>query len=195
MFEMVFLGINYKWQLHVGDPDIWSWLITLQYFVCVFLAFYTLNKYRNHADGSLLSQRVFLYVLVFFGFNKQLDLQVLLNDYAGHLLNVYNLRPYKIKIIALGVILAFVSVSYILRRLIKNREGNDFLNFYIKSSSALLVIFVLLKIAVIYKGEVISKVFILGDDVFLKSLESMSLIIMLYGQYTYIKHLRSEQGV
>ncbi len=68
-----------QWAGRLGDTTFWGWLITLFYGIAAIISvYYVILLHRNHATEKKILWICITTVLIVFGINKQLDLQILL---------------------------------------------------------------------------------------------------------------------
>ena len=68
-----------QWAGRLGDTTFWGWLITLFYGIATIAAvYYVIILSRSHATEKKILWICITVVLIVFGINKQLDLQILL---------------------------------------------------------------------------------------------------------------------
>jgi hypothetical protein len=68
------------WRPGIGDPTVMGWVTVVAYFAAAFLCFREVNRVKRSAGSreKKLFWSTLTILLVFLGFNKQLDLQTLL---------------------------------------------------------------------------------------------------------------------
>jgi hypothetical protein len=114
-----------SWTLRIGDPTFIGWFTTVCYFAVAYLC------YRNARNlQSQKTQRnvavfwwTITFVIVFFGFNKQLDLQILITDIGRRLAKSqgwyeYRRQLQRVFVIAIAVsgLTAITLIIWILRK-------------------------------------------------------------------------------
>jgi hypothetical protein len=72
------MGIIASWTKTAGDPTLLGWATTFGYALAVVLCFRAARVRQYAGGGESAAWRVSVAVLLFLGFNKQLDLQTLL---------------------------------------------------------------------------------------------------------------------
>jgi hypothetical protein len=153
MIEMLIILSKGPWKLGIGDPTVLGWATTVAYLIAAGLCgAYALRARKTVNEGSIVhrpSNSVFWWSLAVFmllmGFNKQLDLQVLVLQTARRVSKEQGWFAER-DAVRKGIILSFAFVSVILMAWLGWTCRRVWRRYILAVSGiALLVIFVLIR--------------------------------------------------
>ncbi|WDE95396.1 hypothetical protein PQO03_06655 [Lentisphaera profundi] len=189
MTWVILSELQFRWIFKVGDPDIWSWLITLAYFLCFYINLKALAKIKNSfPKKSALLYQLSTGMLFFLGLNKQLDFQILLNDIGSNFIRLFELRQFKTQMVLIVMVLWIMMFIVIVKKMISKKDRWVYFNRYLFIGFVLSLSFMILKIISIYH-LVPERFYFIDIPYFLKTLESFSIILIFVG---FIKSMKDD---
>ncbi|EDM26556.1 hypothetical protein LNTAR_02072 [Lentisphaera araneosa HTCC2155] len=180
MNEFMLANFQLKWELQVSDQDLWSWLITLLYFIALILnikfIIYLKSLNKKYDKSLYILSTNLIFVL---GINKQLDLHVLFNEVVAKIINSLELGKYKLLVLLLFITIMSVCLIVLCLKLYKKRDELLRYTRMFTTGLFLLISFCVGKFTMIYAAKFNEQTYTINFTNILKALETVALIVII----------------
>jgi len=143
------------WRLHLGDPNVFGWTITIAYFLvsylCLRAALYSRkNRQINGGTDNLTVWFGIAFILLMLGINKQLDLQTWFTSVGREVAREQEWYYMRRKVQAVFLIISALSSVLVMVVMFRSMKGMLRQNWLVFVGLICLVAFILIRTATFY---------------------------------------------